>query len=55
LTPPAAADKGFSVVLDGKKAVVKEQFEFVLRWSNPETWGTDVPPVKGDYVFVPTG
>lgn len=26
-----------------------------MRWSDPRTWGTDIPPVEGDYVFVPKG
>ena len=26
-----------------------------MRWSDPRTWGTDLPPIEGDLVFVPEG
>lgn len=45
----------FLVVVDNKKAVLKEEFIYVMRWSDPRTWGLDVPPVDDDYVFVPKG
>jgi len=28
---------------------------YVLRWSNPKSWGVDLPPVDGDLVFLPQG
>ena len=28
---------------------------YVLRWSDIRTWGTDLPPVDGDLVYVPKG
>ena len=36
-------------------AVVKQTFEYVLRWSDIRTWGTDMPPIDGDLVYVPKG
>lgn len=26
-----------------------------MRWSDIQTWGTDLPPVEGDLVYVPQG
>ena len=26
-----------------------------MRWSDQRTWGTDLPPVEGDLVYVPEG
>lgn len=26
-----------------------------MRWSDIRTWGTDLPPVDGDLVYVPQG
>ena len=26
-----------------------------MRWSDIRTWGTDLPPVKDDLVYVPKG
>jgi hypothetical protein len=26
-----------------------------MRWSDIRTWGTDMPPIDGDFVFVPAG
>lgn len=28
---------------------------YVLKWSDPTTWGTDLPPIDGDLVYVPAG
>ena len=42
-------------MIDNRKAVTQKEFIYVLRWSDPKTWGTDVPPVDGDFVFVPEG
>jgi hypothetical protein len=27
----------------------------VLKWSDPRTWGVDLPPIDGDLVSVPAG
>jgi hypothetical protein len=26
-----------------------------MRWSDSRTWGTDLPPVEGDLVYIPQG
>lgn len=26
-----------------------------MRWSDIRTWGTDLPPVEGDLIYVPKG
>lgn len=46
---------GFMVTVGGRNAIVKENFEYVLRWSDIRTWGTDMPPEEGDLVHVPKG
>ena len=43
----------FTVEYDGIPAIIKKEFKYVLRWSDPTTWGTDLPPVAGDLVYVP--
>ena len=45
----------FEVTVGGNKALVKETFMYVLRWSDIRTWGTDLYPVEGDLVVVPKG
>ena len=36
-------------------AVINQAFSYVLRWSDIRTWGTDMPPIDGDLVYVPKG
>ena len=43
------------MTIDGNKALIKQTFEYVMRWSDERTWGTDLPPVEGDLVVVPKG
>lgn len=45
----------FEVNLNGNKAIVESGFEYVMRWSDIDTWGTDLPPVEGDLIYVPKG
>lgn len=45
----------FTVTLGGRNALIREKFEYVLRWSDIRTWGTDMPPEEGDLVYVPKG
>ena len=45
----------FVVTVGNNNAVIYQQFSYVLRWSDIRTWGTDMPPVDGDLVFVPIG
>lgn len=42
-------------MIDNKNAIIRESFMYVLRWSDPRTWGTDMPPIEGDLVYVPKG
>jgi hypothetical protein len=30
-------------------------FIYAFRWSDPLTWGGDIPPIDGDAVYVPQG
>ena len=45
----------FTVTVGNNKALAKEEFIYVQRWSDIRTWGTDLPPVEGDLVYVPPG
>ena len=43
------------MTVGGKLALIKQRFTYVLRWSDPRTWGVDLPPVDGDLVYIPEG
>lgn len=43
----------FDVDIGSKSAVLQSRFRYVLRWSDHRTWGTDLPPVDKDLVYVP--
>lgn len=45
----------FEVTIGGIPAILQQQFRYVMRWSDPRTWGTDLPPVDDDLVYVPKG
>lgn len=45
----------FNVKIGNNLAVIKQKFEYVLRWSDIRTWGTDMPPIDGDLIYVPQG
>lgn len=45
----------FKVMIGGIPAITQKQFRYVMRWSDHRTWGTDLPPVKDDLVYVPHG
>jgi hypothetical protein len=30
-------------------------FTYAFRWSDPATWGGDIPPIDGDTVYIPPG
>ena len=41
--------------MNGNKAVLKDWFYYVMRWSDEDTWGVDFLPQDGDLVHVPQG
>ena len=46
----------FSLTVGGNKAILNgNKFIYVMRWSDERTWGTDLPPIKDDLVYVPPG
>lgn len=45
----------FEVKVGARSAALKAQFTYVMRWSDPRTWGTDLPPIDDDLVYVPPG
>jgi hypothetical protein len=45
----------FVVKVGDCNSVVYQTFSYVLRWSDIRTWGTDLPPIANDLVFVPKG
>lgn len=53
LTLPAS--NYFSVTIGNALAVIQQSFSYVMRWSDIRTWGTDMPPIDGDLVYVPAG
>lgn len=53
LTLPAA--NSFIVKVGDSIAIVRQTFQYVMRWSDIRTWGTDMPPIDGDLIFVPAG
>lgn len=45
----------FVVQVGNSKALLQDTFYYVLKWSNPTTWGVDTPPIDRDLVYVPEG
>ncbi len=45
----------FSVLIGGIPSILQKRFRYVMRWSDPRTWGTDLPPIADDLVYVPPG
>ena len=46
----------FTVRVNGNFASVTcAPFTYAYRWSDPATWGGDIPPIDGDTVYVPKG
>jgi hypothetical protein len=39
----------------GDVATKGQVFRYVKRWSDPETWGGDAPPLEGEAVYIPSG
>ena len=48
-------DNTFTVYVGNNAAILQDSFLYVLKWSNPLTWGSDMPPVDNDLIFVPKG
>lgn len=53
--PNLPASNSFSVTVNGRVAIIKDSFIYVLKWSDSRTWGVDLPPIAGDLVYVPKG
>lgn len=53
--PNIPKTNSFTVTIDGSSSVIVNGFLYVLKWSDSRTWGTDLPPVEGDLVYVPPG
>ena len=46
----------FDVRINGNYASLNcSNFTYAFRWSDPATWGGDIPPIDGDTVYVPKG
>lgn len=41
--------------IGGIPSILKDKFRYVMRWSDVRTWGTDLPPIDDDLVYVPAG
>ena len=53
VTPTVA--NTFFVTIGGNKVILQDTFLYVLKWSNPTTWGVDSAPIDNDLVYVPLG
>lgn len=46
----------FDITLSDNPVILQTiNFTYVSRWSDPATWGGDIPPIDGDAVVVPKG
>jgi hypothetical protein len=45
----------FVVKFGTQNALLNDEFLYTMKWSDSRTWGTDLPPVEGDLVYVPKG
>jgi hypothetical protein len=49
-------DPTFDVFIDGRRSIVScRNFTYAFRYSDPNTWSGDFPPIEGDAVYVPKG
>ena len=53
--PNIPSENTFVVMIGNSIALIRDSFSYVLRWSDSRTWGTDLPPIAGDIVYVPKG
>ena len=53
--PTLPAHTAFRVLVGDNQAIIRQELIYVMRWSDIRTWGTDLPPVEGDLVYVPKG
>lgn len=54
--PTLPAQLSFQVSIGGNIASKSvPDFFYAFRWSDPATWGGDIPPIDGDAVYVPVG
>ena len=42
-------------MIGSSPAINRKSFRYVMKWSDHRTWGTDLPPVADDLVYVPKG
>lgn len=47
----------FEISIEGKGKVTTNGlvYRYIYEWSDPITWGGDIPPIAGDLVSIPTG
>jgi hypothetical protein len=50
---PTSTENSFEIEIGGMMPFIRQRFTYVLKWSDIRTWGTDLPPVDGDLVYVP--
>ena len=54
LKTPTVANN-FTVLIGSSNAILQDTFLYVLKWSDPKTWGVDSMPINNDLVYVPLG
>lgn len=45
----------FDVTVGNSKAIIRDHFLYVLKFSDYRTWGVSMPPVDNDLIYVPFG
>jgi hypothetical protein len=45
----------FEVKIGANDAIILASFKYVMKWSDPSTWGADLAPIAGDLVYIPAG
>ncbi len=54
--PSIPSSTNFSVSVSQNRATLTcAPFTYAYRWSDPDTWGGDIPPIAQDAVYVPKG
>lgn len=54
--PTIIPDTTFDILIDGRRAIVNcRNFTYAFRYSDPNTWSGDFPPIAGDAIYVPKG
>ena len=48
-------DNTFEVMVGVSKAIIRDHFLYILKWSDPRSWGVSMPPIDKDLIYIPKG